>query len=57
MVRIRIRTCMALFHQARPLIRSTLADKIAYDKAGSDATDEQLAAALKGITVSHFHKG
>lgn len=31
-----------------------LAAKIAYDKAGSDATDEQLAAALRGITFESF---
>jgi branched-chain amino acid transport system substrate-binding protein len=31
-----------------------LAAKIAYDKAGSDATDEQLADALRGITFESF---
>ena len=34
--------------------QAILAAKIAYDKAGSDATDEQLAAALKGITFESF---
>jgi branched-chain amino acid transport system substrate-binding protein len=34
--------------------QAILAAKIAFDKAGSDATDEQLAAALKGITFESF---
>jgi branched-chain amino acid transport system substrate-binding protein len=34
--------------------QAILAAKIAYDKAGSDATDEELAAALKGITFESF---
>ncbi len=34
--------------------QAILATKIAYDKAGSGATDEQLAAALKGITFESF---
>lgn len=34
--------------------QAILAAKIAYDKAGSDATNEQLAAALKGITFEAF---
>jgi branched-chain amino acid transport system substrate-binding protein len=31
-----------------------LAAKIAYDKAGSDATNEQLADALRGISFESF---
>jgi branched-chain amino acid transport system substrate-binding protein len=34
--------------------QAILAAKIAYDKAGSDATDEQLADALRGITFESF---
>ena len=34
--------------------QAMLAAKIAFDKAGSDASDEQLAAALKGITIESF---
>jgi branched-chain amino acid transport system substrate-binding protein len=34
--------------------QAILAAKIAFDKAGSDASDEQLAAALKGITFESF---
>ena len=34
--------------------QAILAAKIAYDKAGSDATDEQLADALRGISFESF---
>jgi branched-chain amino acid transport system substrate-binding protein len=34
--------------------QAILATKIAYDKAGSDASNEQLAGALKGITFESF---
>ena len=34
--------------------QAILAAKIAYDKAGSDATNEQLADALRGITFESF---
>ncbi|MGA0973313.1 MAG: ABC transporter substrate-binding protein, partial [Candidatus Puniceispirillaceae bacterium] len=34
--------------------QAILAAKIAYDKAGSDASDEQLADALRGITFESF---
>jgi branched-chain amino acid transport system substrate-binding protein len=34
--------------------QAILAAKIAYDKAGSDASSEQLASALKGITFESF---
>ena len=34
--------------------QAILAAKIAYDKAGSDATDEKLADALRGITFESF---
>ena len=34
--------------------QAILAAKIAYDKAGSDATDEQLSDALRGITFESF---